>query len=57
MAAIDLGGRRPERKKMRRWRRFTAPRRDSFGGEVEGDAAESLPRVDLLGEAPNGGDA
>ena len=55
-AAIVLdGGGRWRRRSGRR--RFRASRSDSFGGEDEGDEAESLPRVDLLGEAPNGGDA
>ena len=44
MAAIDLGGKRPERKKMRRRRRFTASRYDSFSVEEEDNEVE-LPAV------------
>ena len=39
-AAIELGARRPERRKERVRRRVRAPRLDSFGGEGEDDEAE-----------------
>ena len=54
-AAIVLDGGGRWRRRSGRRRRFRASRSDSFGGEDEGDEAESLARVDLLGVAPNGG--
>ena len=39
-AAIELGARRPERRKERVRRRVRAPRLDSFGGKGEDDEAE-----------------
>ena len=54
-AAIVLDGGGRWRRRSGRRRRFRASRSDSFGGEDEGDEAEILARVDLLGEAPNGG--
>ena len=38
------------------WRRFRASRLDSLDEDDEGDEAELLPRFDLLGGAPSGGD-
>ena len=55
--AMVLGGWRPEGEKDGWRRRLRAPRLDSFGGEVDDDEAELLPRFDLLCGAPSGGDA
>ena len=52
-----LDMRRTERKNTRSMTRFRAPRLDSAGEEVEGEAAELLPRFDLLGAAPVNGDS
>ena len=54
---MELDVRRPKLKKTTSYSRQRASQLDSFDGEVEGDEAELLPRLDLLGEASSGGDA
>ena len=49
--------RRTERQKTRPTTRFRVPRLDSAGEEVEGNAADLLPRFDLLGVVSSSGDA
>jgi hypothetical protein len=52
-----LGVRRPEWKENSIFRRFTAPRLDSFGEEGEYDAVDLPVVFDLLQEASITGDA
>ena len=54
---MELDVRRPKLKKTTPYSRQRASQLDSFDGEVEGEKAELLPRLDLLGEASSGGDA
>ena len=48
---MELDVRRPKLKKTTSYSRQRASQLDSFDGEVEGDEAELLPRLDLLGES------